>query len=125
MRKWIIIIASCISALFWPCGVLHCWDTAGNRVGSWSETSCDGYTYSGNWSGYVTNDCRFFGTGKWAFVNGSIDWSSKDLAATGIIRRECGPITMTGTFTNNLISLSGEYEYSNGGHGTFTGRMQP
>jgi len=49
-------------ALLYPGTELLGWDTAGNRMGSWSETSCDGYKYSGTWTGYVTSDCRFIGT---------------------------------------------------------------
>jgi hypothetical protein len=125
MRRWIILCASCLLALLYPCADLLCWDTAGDRVGSWSETSCDGYGYTGTWTGYVTNDCRFIGTNEWESVTGKINPSTKVLTAIGTSRDGCGSITMTGTFTSDLVSLSGSYNYSKGGSGSFIGSIQP
>jgi len=125
MKKWVILCGLCLLALFYPCDELPCWDTAGNRSGTWSETSCYGYDYSGTWTGYVTNDCRFIGTGEWESVTGTINPSTGVLTATGTIREECGSITMNVTFTSNLISVSGSYNYSRGGDGSFTGLIQP
>ena len=125
MRKWIILCASCLIALLYPCAELLCWDTAGDRAGSWSETSCSGYSYTGTWTGYVTSDCRFIGTNEWEFVSGKINPSTKVLTATGTSRDGCGSIAMTGTFTSDLVSVSGSYIYSKGGGGSFIGSMQP
>jgi hypothetical protein len=125
MKKWTIIFALCLLSLFYPPPELHCWDTAGNRAGSWSETSCDGLGYAGTWTGYVTSDCHFIGTNEWESVSGTINPSTKALEATGKSRNDCGTIKMTGTFTSDLVSVSGSYNYSNGGAGSFIGRIQP
>jgi hypothetical protein len=125
MKTWIIVCASFFLALLFPCPDLHCWDTAGKRIGSWSEISCDGNGYSGNWTGYVTSDCRFFGTNDWESVSGTINFSTKVLTATGKSRDECGSVEMTGTFSSNLESVSGNYNYSKGGGGSFIGNIQP
>ena len=125
MRRWIILCVTCLLALLFPCAELLCWDTAGNRVGSWTETSCDGNRYAGTWTGYVTKDCRFIGTNEWESVTGRINPSTKVLKATGTSRDGCGSITMTGTFTSNLVSISGSYNYSTGGSGSFIGSIQP
>jgi len=125
MRRWIILCATCLLALLYPCAELLCWDTAGNRVGSWTETSCDGNRYAGTWTGYVTNDCRFIGTNEWESVTGRINPSTKVLTATGTGRDGCGSISITGTFTSNLVSISGSYSYSTGGSGSFIGSIHP
>ena len=125
MTRWIILGVSCLFALLYPCAELLCWDTAGNRIGSWTETSCDGNNYSGTWTGYVTNDCRFIGTNDWDSVIGTIDATTKILTATGISCTGCGSITINGTFTSDLISVSGNYNYSKGGVGSFSGTIQP
>ena len=125
MKTWIIVCALCLLALFYPCSELHCWDTAGNRIGTWSEISCDGNRFSGTWTGYVTSDCRFFGASEWESVNGTINPSSKILKATGMSHKGCGSIEITGTFTTDLVSVSGNYKYSNGGGGSFKGNIQP
>ena len=125
MKTWIILCASCLLALFYPCSALHCWDTAGNRIGSWSEISCDGNSYSGTWTGYVTNDCRFIGTSEWESVTGKVNPSTKVLTATGTLCEECGSISMTGTFTRDVVSISGNYNYNKGGSGSFIGSIQP
>lgn len=125
MKKWVILCALCLLPLLYPCDELLCWDTAGGRFAYWSETSCDGYSYSGTWTGYVTNDCRFVGTGEWESVTGTVDPYTGVLTATGAIREECGPVTMNGNFDNNLISVLGSYNHSKGGEGYFAGRIQP
>ncbi len=125
MKTWIIVCATCFLALFYPCPELHCWDTAGNRMGTWSEISCDGNSYSGTWTGYVTNDCRFFGANGWESVSGTIDPSTKVLTATGMSQGMCGSIEMKGIFTTDLVSVSGSYNYSKGGGGSFKGKIQP
>ena len=125
MKKWVIIFALCLLSLFYPPPELHCWDTAGNRAGSWSEISCDGHDFTGTWTGYVTSDCRFIGTNEWESVSGTINPSTNVLAATGKSRNGCGTIKMTGVFTSDLVSVSGSYNYSNGGDGSFIGRFQP
>ncbi len=107
MKKWITICALSLSALLYPCSELLCWDTAGNRVGEWSEISCDGNNYSGTWTGYVTSDCRFMGTNEWDSVAGTIHPTTKILTATGIRNNGCGSITINGTFTSDLISVTG------------------
>lgn len=117
MRGWVILCASCPFALLYPCAELLCWDTAGNRIGVWSETSCDGNNYSGTWTGYVTND--------WDSVIGTIDPSIKILTATGTSLNGCGSITINGTFTSDLISVSGNYDFSKGGSGLFSGTSNP
>ncbi len=125
MKTWIIVCATCFLALFYPCPELHCWDTAGHRMGSWSEISCDGNIYSGTWTGYVTNDCRFFGANEWESVRGTINPSTKVLAATGVSQGRCGSIEMNGIFTTDLVSVYGSYNYSKGGGGSFKGNIQP
>ena len=125
MRKWMILCASCLLALLYPCAELLCWDTAGDRSGTWSETSCDGNGYAGTWSGYVTSNCRFIGTNEWESITGKINPSTKILTATGTSSNGCGFITMTGTFTSDLVSVSGSYNYSKGGGGSFIGKIQP
>lgn len=125
MRKGMILCASCLLALFYPCAELLCWDTAGDRAGSWAEISCDGNGYTGTWTGCVTSDCRFIGTNDWDSVIGKINPSTKSLTATGTSPDGCGSITMTGTFTGDLVSVSGSYSYSRGGGGSFTGDFTP
>ena len=125
MKKWITICVLCLSALLYPCAELLCWDTAGNRIGEWSEISCDGNNYSGAWTGYVTSDCRFIGTNDWDSVIGAIDPSTKILTASGISHNGCGSITINGTFTSDLISVTGNYNYNKGGTGSFFGTIQP
>ena len=124
MRRWIVLGVLCLLAVMYPGADLQCWDTAGNRAEAWSETSCDGYAYSGTWIGYVTNDCRFIGTSKWESVTGTINPSTKVLECTGTIREGCGSITMIGTFTSDFESISGSYNYSKGGGGSFNGCIQ-
>ena len=124
MLKWIILFTTCILALLYPGAELLCWDTAGKQAGSWSEISCDGNSYSGKWTGYVTNDCRFIGYGVWKSVKGKLDPSNHTIAGTGIIRDECGPISMSGTFTSDSVSIQGSYKYGNGGGGSFSGCIQ-
>ena len=124
MKTWIILCASCLLALLYPCSELTCWDTAGNRNGSWAEISCDGNSYSGTWTAYITNDCRFFGTNEWESVSGTINPSTKVLTATGMSHGRCGSIEMTGSFTTDLVSVSGSYKYSKGGSGSFKGNIQ-
>ena len=125
MRKEIILFTSCILALLYPGAELLCWDTAGDRIGSFTEISCDGHSYTGSWTGYVTNDCRFIGANEWESVTGKINPSTKALAATGKSRDGCGLIKITGTFTNDLVTVSGNYNYSKGGGGSFSGAIQP
>ena len=125
MPKWLIICASCLLALLYPCAELHCWDTAGERSGTWAGISCDGLEYTGTWSGYITNDCRFIGTHQWSRVTGKIDPVTKILSATGTSDDGCGYIAMTGTFSFDLLSVSGCFNYSRGGGGTFMGSLAP
>jgi len=58
-------------------------------------------------------------------ANGTINPSAKTITGTGTIRDGCGPITMTGTFTSDFVSISGSYKYGKGGGGSFTGCIQP
>ena len=125
MRKWIILCSSCLFALFYPCAELLCWDTAGIRSGSWAEISCDGNSYSGTWTGNVTSDCRFVGTKEWESVTGEINPSTKILTAYGSSLDGCGIIKMTGIFSSDLVSVSGQYLYSEGGGGSFSGTICP
>ena len=125
MRKWLILCSLCLLALFYPCAELHCWDTAGERSGTWAEISCDGFKSTGTWSGYITNDCRFIGTHQWEHIAGQIDPSTKILSATGTSHDGCGSIAMTGTFSFDLLSVSGCFKYSRGGGGTFMGNIAP
>ena len=125
MKTWIIVCTACLLALFYPCPELHCWDTAGARIGSSSEISCDGNSYSGTWTGYITNDCRFFGTNEWESVSGTINPSTKVLTANGMNHGKCGSIEMNGIFTTDLVSVTGSYKYSKGGGGSFKGSIQP
>jgi hypothetical protein len=125
MRKLIILCSSCLFALLYPCAELFCWDTAGNRIGSWVEISCDGISYSGAWTGDVTSDCRFVGKNVWESVTGEINPSSKILTASGISPDGCGMINMTGLFSSDLVSVSGTYVYSEGGGGSFSGTIHP
>jgi hypothetical protein len=125
MQRWIILCALGLLAVLYPGADLQCWDTAGNQAGSWSETSCDGNGYTGTWTGYVTNDCRFIGSGKWGSVTGTINPSTNVLTASGTIREGCGSIKMIGTLTSDSVTISGSYKYSKGGGGSFTGCIQP
>ena len=125
MKRWIILCVLCLMALLFPGADLQCWDTAGKQAGSWTETTCNGYVYSGTWTGYITNNCRFIGTGEWESVTGTINPSTNVLTATGTFREECGAITLTGTFTRDFVSISGSYKYSKGGGGSFIGNIQP
>jgi hypothetical protein len=97
----------------------NCNEIAGLWEGNWSETSCDGASYSGPWTGNVSNDCIFTGTDNWDFVSGTIDPSTMILTATGTSQDGCGFVNVTGTFTSN--SVSGSYTYSVSGGGTFSG----
>ena len=94
-------------------------------MGSLSEISCDGNRYSGTWTGYITSDCRFFGADEWESVSGTIDPSTKLLVAAGMIHGKCGSIEITGSFTTDLVSVSGRYNYSKGGGGSFKGNIVP
>ena len=125
MKTWIIACTVCLVALLYPGADLQCWDTGGNRGGSWSGISCDGNVQSGNWTGYVTSDCRFFGTGDWESVTGKINPTTKILTATGRSIHGCGPITINGTFSSDFLSVTGSYNYSQGGKGSFVGKIQP
>ena len=125
MKTWLILCVLCLLALFYPGAELLCWDTAGNRIGTWSEISCDGYSYSGTWTGYVTSDCRLIGSNEWESVTGIIDPSTKIFTGTGTFRDECGSVKMTGTFTTDFVSVSGSYRFSKGGNGSFSGHIQP
>ena len=125
MPRWTIICATCLIALLYPCAELLCWDTAGQRTGTWTEISCDGYGNSGTWTGYVTNDCRLLGTEQWKSVAGQIDPKTKLLTASGNSPNGCGIIIVTGYFSGDLVSVSGNYSYSKGGGGSFTGSVLP
>ena len=50
-------------------------------------------------------------------MSGTIDPSTKLLVAAGMIRGKCGSIEITGSFTTDLVSVSGSYNYSKGGGG--------
>jgi hypothetical protein len=125
MKTWIILCVLCLVGVVFPGADLQCWDSAGNQAGTWSETSCDGNGYSGTWTGYVTNDCRFIGTNEWRSVSGTINPATNVFSAVGTIRDDCGHITMTGTFSRDFVSISGTYNYSDGGGGSFSGSIQP
>ena len=124
MKKWMLICTLCFFALFYPCVELPCYDTSGTHAGIWSGISCNGLAYSGTWTGYVTDDCQFIGTGEWESVIGLINPSTQQLTANGSISEECGSIKMNGTFTSSLMSVSGDYSYSEGGSGLFSGHAQ-
>lgn len=124
MQKLMILCVLFLVPLFYPCETLLCWDCAGKLTGSWSEISCDGNSYSGTWTGSITNDCSFVGIGEWESITGKINFSNKTLAAAGLIRDDCGPSTISGKFTNNFLSVSGNYAHRRGGGGSFTGRIQ-
>ena len=98
---------------------LDCTDLSGSWCGSWSETSCDGESYSGDWVGQLDSDCSFIGSGAWETVSGSIDPSTGILTASGESVVGCGQITLDGQINGNAIS--GQYTYSVSGSGTFTG----
>ena len=124
MKKWITICSVCLVALFYPGADLQCWDTGGNREGYWSGISCDGNVASGSWAGYVTSDCRFFGTGKWESVTGTINPSTRILTASGENVNGCGSIRISGTFSSDFVSVNGSYDYTHGGKGTFVGGIR-
>ena len=108
MKKWMTICALCILVLFYPCVELPCYDTNGEHAGIWSGTSCYGLTDAGTWTGYVTDDCQFIGTGEWGAVTGIINPSTNVLTASGSIHEECGSVKINGTFTISLMSVSGK-----------------
>ena len=124
MKKWMTICTLCFFALFYPCVELPCYDTSGAHAGIWSGTSCNGLPASGSWTAYVTDDCQFIGTGKWVSVTGIINPSTQDLSASGSINEDCGFIKLNGTFTSSLMTVSGNFGYSKGGGGIFSGRAQ-
>lgn len=76
----------------------------GGWTGSWAETSCDTYDYSGSWTGAVNSNCYFSaqvsdGSG---FMSGQIN------PATGIgslngNEEGCGPISGSATFRGNIM----------------------
>ncbi|MCP3867798.1 MAG: hypothetical protein GY703_06830 [Gammaproteobacteria bacterium] len=96
-----------------------CSGFAGDWNGSWLETSCDGVEYSGSWTGRVGGSCNFSGTDNWDFATGTIDPTTKILTATGVSSDGCGAVSLTGTLTD--MSATGDYSYSLGGSGSFTG----
>ena len=124
MKKWILICTLSSLALFYPCVELPCYDTSGKHAGIWKGTTCSGLAFSGTWKGYVTDDCRFIGTDKWSSVTGVINPSNHELTASGSISDECGSIKLNGTFTSSLMTVSGNFGYSKGGSGLFSGRAQ-
>jgi len=107
-----------ISEASTECPKILCDEISGSWSGSWSETSCDGETYSGSWAGEVTVDCIFKGTGTWK--SGTINPFTLVLESQGISEDGCGFFSLTGTFSNNN-SLSGSYSYTEGGGGSFSG----
>jgi hypothetical protein len=66
----------------------------------------------------------YIGTNEWEAVTGTIGPYTKVLTATGQSYDWCGSITMTGTFTIDLVSVSGSYKNSKGGGGSFIGSIQ-
>ncbi len=104
------------------CGIVapsDCATLSGLWCGQWSETSCDGLTYSGNWEGEIDSGCSFYGLSEWEFVNGSIDPTTKILTASGVSVEGCGTITLNGAIDGD--SIAGTYSYSLGGSGSFIG----
>ena len=124
MKKLMTLSALCLLALVFPGAELECWDTAGDRAGTWSEISCDGKKYTGSWSGLVTNDCRFVGTGEWKQVVGTVDPSTRTLSATKAGFGRCGTLAISGLFSYTFETITGSYVYSEGGNGEFTGTIQ-
>ncbi len=97
-----------------------CYKIAGSWSGSWSEVSCDGEPYSGSWVGKVTYNCILKGTGIWDYKRGTINPFTMVLKSSGVSQDGCGFFSLTGVFPSNN-SLSGNYSYSEGGGGSFTG----
>ncbi|MGI9235887.1 MAG: hypothetical protein ACR2QZ_00730 [Woeseiaceae bacterium] len=103
------------------CGVAmaqDCSSIAGDWQGTWSETDCFGDMYSGDWHGEVTTGCQFIAVDAFGNTNGSIN------PLTGVLTAptqssECGLLSLTGTFQNNVAS--GSWTYSLGGGGMFSG----
>ena len=116
--------ALCLLALIFPGAELQCWDTAGSRAGTWQEFSCEGDVAKGAWSGYVTNNRRFVGTGEWKQVVGTVDPSTRTLYATKEGQDRCGTLTIIGVFSYTFETITGSYTYSEGGTGKFSGTTQ-
>lgn len=89
---------------------------AGNWSGTYSETFCDGFSYSGGWTANVTATCSITAFSEGIWYEGTI--TGNILNASGF-DPECGTVSVTGTFTGD--GMSGTYTYSLGGSGSFTG----
>ncbi len=95
---------------------VQCSDFTGNWSGTYTETFCDGFNYSGSWTAIVTATCSITAYIEGVWYEGTITGSI--LNASGV-DPECGPASVVGTFTEN--SMSGTYTYSSGGSGSFEG----
>lgn len=122
-RLAILYVLYFLSPFFDPSVVYACSDIAGIWNCSFSETSCDGRNYNGYGILWVRSDCSVEGTDNWDTISGTVNPSTKVLTVTGISRDGCGTINGSGIFTAD--SVSGNYSYSYGGGGSFTGNIQP
>jgi len=111
-------------ALMAACGVSaaqDCSDIAGDWAGTYSETDCFGDQYSGDWTAVITSSCAFSGGSALNTINGTIDPLTGVLTASAQTP-ECGVVSLTGTFQNNIAT--GTYTYSAGGGGSISGSRQ-
>jgi len=98
-----------------------CSDIAGDWAGTYSETDCFGDQYAGDWTAVITSSCAFTGGSAFETINGTIDPLTGVLTASAQTP-ECGVVSLTGTFQNNIAS--GTYTYSAGGGGSISGDKQ-
>lgn len=111
-----VLLLACSSLSAQDCG-----DIAGEWSGTWSETDCFGDFYSGDWSASITESCDFDGSDAFGSLTGTIDPLTGTLTATSS-GTECGDFVLTGVFRND--GASGNWTYSAGGSGSFTGTKE-
>lgn len=113
-----LLFAGILLVAFGAAVAQDCSGIAGDWQGTWSETDCFDDSYSGDWNGDVTTGCQFTAVDAFGNTSGTID------PLTGILTvptqgSECGLLSLTGTFQNDLAS--GSWTYGLGGGGTFIG----
>lgn len=94
-----------------------CTQFDGNWGGTWSGVDCDGFSEIGPWSMTCTN-CGCSASTPEENLSGTIVGNNGTLTGVG----DCGNTTATATFSSSQVS--GDYRYSLGGSGTFSGTRQ-
>lgn len=98
-----------------------CVDVAGEYRGSYLSNYCDGLQYPGTFKATINPDnCAIeFITSEGTFGNGHVTGNTFQISTTDL---ECGAVTGNGMINSN--SISGTYNYSEGGNGSFSGEKQ-